>query len=141
MPERDRTTGAVDSEVLERIGTRLSGSQRFERVQYRPAYAPSSVIADYDMGYFPAGVERAYLRVSWFETDDFNVHYSEQYENGTQWECRWDRHPNDHNERAHYHLPPDAETPGEDVEYAEDWRDILSQILLELDERIESFWE
>ncbi|MFN3270108.1 MAG: response regulator transcription factor, partial [Candidatus Kapaibacteriota bacterium] len=79
------------------------------------------VIADYDLGYFPSGVTRAYLRIRWFETDDFSIHYSEQYQTGNSWECRWDRHPNDHNTREHFHPPPDAPTPGEDQDYPDEW--------------------
>ena len=65
MPEKGRTdTGPIDSDVLERIGRRLRGSERFTSVEYRPPYAPNAVIADFDTGYFPAAVERAYLRIS-----------------------------------------------------------------------------
>jgi hypothetical protein len=142
MPEDDSgSVGGVDSDVLERIGRRLRGSARFSSVDYRPAYAPSAVVAEFDTGYFPAGVERAYLRVSWFKTDDFNVHYSEQYRDGESWECRWDRHPNSHNDCEHFHPPPDAATPGEDTSYERDWREVISRVLSELDERIQSFWE
>lgn len=141
MPDEDQAVGKVDSDVLERIDAQLSGSQRFEKVVSRPEYAPNSVVADYDLGYFPAAVDRAYLRISWFDTDDFNIHYSEQYESEELWECRWDRHPNDHNSREHFHPPPDAKTPGDDATHANDWRDVLSQVLTELDERIQSFWE
>lgn len=86
-------------------------------------------------------VKRAYLRIQWFETNDFHVHYSEQYGDGTLWECRWDRHPNDHNARDHFHPPPDAATPGEDEDYPSDWRDVSTTVLGELDARIEAFWE
>jgi len=133
--------GGIDSDVLERIGRRLRGSARFSSVEYRPAYAPSAVVADFDVGYFPAGVERASLRIRWFETDDFSVHYSEQYRDGESWECRWDRHPNSHNDREHFHSPPDAATPGEDMAFASDWREVISRVVSELSERIQSFWE
>lgn len=136
----DGGIGGIDSDILERIGQRLDGSTRFASVAYRPADAPNAVIADYDLGYFPAAVDRAYLRVEWFESDDFHVHYSEQYEDGSSWECRWDRHPNEHNTRSHFHPPPDAATPGEDASYPWDWRDVLTRILSELDERVKAFW-
>lgn len=133
--------GGVDSDVLERIGRRLRGSARFSSVEYRPSFAPNAVVAHFDGGYFPTDVERANLRIRWFETDDFNVHYSEQYRDGETWECRWDRHPNNHNNRGHFHPPPDAATPGEDTVFPRDWREVISHILSELDERIQSFWE
>lgn len=133
--------GGIDSDVLDRIGRRLRGSARFSNVEYRPTYAPSSVVADFDVGYFPAGVECAYLRIRWFESDDFSVHYSEQYRDGESWECRWDRHPNSHNDRGHFHPPPGAATPGEDMVFASDWREVISRVVSELSERIQSFWE
>ena len=133
--------GPVDATVLDRIATHLRGSERFERIERQPEYAPNAVVADYDLGYFPGGVERAYLRIRWFETDDFSSHYAEQYRSGSSWECRWDRHPNDHNTREHFHPPPDAATPGEDDEYPPEWRDVLATVLARLDERIEAFWD
>lgn len=134
-------TAPVDFDVLDRIGQRLASSPRFDDVEFRPAYAPDSLVVEYDLGYFPALVERAYLRVRWYENDDFNVHYSEQYGGGDYWECRWDRHPNGHNAREHFHPPPNAETPGLDESYPTDWRDVLTMVLGKLDERIEAFWE
>lgn len=142
MPEGESDgIGGVDSDILERIGRRLRGSARFSSVEYRPAYAPNAVVADFDMGYFPAGVERASLRIRWFETDDFNIHYSEQYRDEGLWECRWDRHPNGHNDREHFHPPPAAVTPGEDAVFAGDWRAVIGRVLSELDTRIQSFLE
>ena len=133
--------GPVDSELLDRIATHLARSNRFNSIDTRPAYAPNAVIADYDLGYFPNGVTRAYLRIRWFETDDFSIHYSEQYRTGNAWECRWDSHPNDHNTREHFHPPSDASTPGTDAEYPDDWRDVFATVLTRLDDRIEAFWE
>lgn len=141
MPEDDvPARGPVDSELLDRIAAHLARSARFEDVQTRPAFAPNAVVADYDLGYFAGGVKRASLRIRWFETDDFSIHYAEQYRTGDSWECRWDRHPNDHNTRDHFHPPPNAPTPGSDEEYRDDWRDVLATVLTRLDERIEAFW-
>lgn len=140
MPEEGQDVGAIDTDVLERIASRLERSHRFSEVVSQPEYAPDSVVAEYDTGYFPPGVSRAYLRIRWYDTNDFNVHYSEQYEDRS-WECRWDRHPNDHNTRGHVHPPPDAKTPGDDAEFSDDWRDVLARVVGELDERIEAFWE
>lgn len=142
MPDDDPSeVGAVDTDVLERIARRLQGSSRFGEVEPRPEYAPNSVLAEYDMGYFPSSVDRAYLRIRWFETNDFNVHYSEQYHDETLWECRWDRHPNEHNSREHFHPPPEAATPGEDKNYSSDWRNVLTAVLQELDARVQAFWD
>jgi len=134
-------TGPIDTEILDRIATRLNGSQRFTTVTFRPPEAPNSVVADLDTGYYPSSVEQVRLHIRWFETDDFSVHYTEQYSDGSSWECRWDRHPNEHNTRDHVHPPPDARTPGEDTDHAVDWRDVLASVLDDVDERRAAFWE
>ncbi len=132
--------GPTDTAILDRIAAYLVHSDRFSDIQTRPESAPTAVIADYDLGYVPGGVTRAYLQIRWFETDDFSIQYSEQYQTDNEWECRWDRHPNDHNAREHFHPPPDASTPGEDADYPDDWRDILAIVLTHLDDRINAFW-
>lgn len=76
----------------------------------------------------------------WFETDDFSIHYAEHYRTDGSWECRWDRHPNVHNARDHFHPPPDAPTPGADEGHPDEWRDVLATVLTRLDDRIEAFW-
>jgi len=137
----ESNVGEIDSDILDRIGRRLEGSSRFSDVAVQPEYAPDSVIIEFDLGYFPVAVVRSYLRIRWYTTDDFTVHYSEQYEDGSTWECRWDRHPNDHNIREHFHPPPDATTPGEDAHHPDDWRDVVSTVLAELEQRIKAFWQ
>lgn len=136
-----RGIGPIDRDVLERTGGYLRRSDRFSRVEFQPETAPNSIVASYDRGYFPTGVTDAYLQARWYVTDDFNVHYTEQYETGSQWECRWDRHPNDHNTRDHVHPPPEAATPGVDCEFPRDWRDVMALVLSSLDDRIQAFWE
>lgn len=139
-PADSPTTGPIDIEILDRIAAHLTRSDRFDDVTTRPEYAPNAVVADFDLGYFPGGVTRAQLRIRWFETDDFSIHYAEHYQTGDSWECRWDRHPNDHNTREHFHPPPNASTSGEDDTYHDEWRDVLATVLTRLDERIEAFW-
>lgn len=134
-------TAPIDYDILDRLGQRLAGSERFESVEYRPDYAPNSVVFRYDLGYFLAGVERASLQVRWYENDDFSFHYTEHWVDGDRWECRWDRHPNTHNSREHFHPPPDAATPGTDESHPDDWRDVVVAVLQELDAHIKAFWE
>ena len=140
-PAESLGCGPADTELLDRIAAHLARSERFSDIQPRPSYAPGSVVADFDLGYLPGGITRAYLQILWFETDDFSIHYSEQYRTADSWECRWDRHPNDHNTREHFHPPPDAPTPGEDATYPDEWRDVLATVLTRLDDRISAFWE
>lgn len=107
--------GAADSAVTERIGRRLGGNPRFESVTVQPSAAPNSIVVEYDLGYFPAAVSRAYLQIRWCETDDFSIHY--------------------------FHQPPDASTPGEDADFPSDWRDVIATVLGTLDDRITAFWD
>lgn len=135
-----RDAAPIDYDVLDRIGERLASSARFETIDLQPEYAPDSLVVECDLGYFPALVERAHLRIRWYENDDFEVHYAEQYGTGSHWQCRWARHPNDHNSRDHFRPPPDAETPGLDESYPTDWREVLAMVLGELDGHTEAFW-
>jgi hypothetical protein len=131
----------VDFEVLDRVYTRLRGDERFEDVNLRPEYAPNSLVLHYDSRYFPSFVVTNFLQIRWYTNDDFNIHYEEEHEEVDTWKCRWDRHPNSHNQRGHFHTPPDASTPGEDLSYAKDWRDVISLVLDELDNHIQGFWK
>ena len=137
----DQERGPIDFDVLNRVSKYHAGSQRYATVDILPEYAPHAVVAEYDLGYFPSDVERAALRIRWYQTDDFSIHYSEHYSDGSRWECRWDRHPNTHNTRDHFHPPPSAATPGDNTRFPGDWRDMMTLVLMELDARIQSFWE
>ena len=94
----------VDMEIIDRIAAHLDRNARVEDVLAPPAYAPNAAVAEYNRGYFPGGVRCAYLQMRWFEMDDFRIHYAEQYRTDILWECRWDRHPNQHKTRDHFHL-------------------------------------
>lgn len=137
----DRESAPIDVDLLDRIGRRLGPSARFAEIEFRPAYAPSALVVHYDRRYFPPFVERATLRIRWFQNDDFAIHYAERREDGDVWQCRWDRHPSDHNSRDHFHPPPDATTPGRDVAHPSDWRDVLRTVLESLDAHVRGFWE
>ena len=136
----DVDSAPVDFELLRTVHSRLHNTERFQAVELRPNYAPNSVFLCYDLGYFPQEVEDAFLQVRWYMNDDFNLHYEERYTDGDVWKCRWDRHPNEHNAREHFHPPPDASKPGKDTAFSEDWRDVISYVLEEIDEHIEGFW-
>jgi len=106
-----------------------------------PEETPGSLVCQFDTGFYPAVVDEAYLDIVWYENGDFNLHYREQYTDGNGWECRWDRHPNPHNARSHFHPGPDASRDeASDTLFATDWRDVLTGVLAEIDERMESFW-
>lgn len=80
------------------------------------------------------------LTIRWFTTGDFSFHYVETRTTGSGWECRWDRHPNPHNTRVHFHRPPDAATV-EDLSLPEHPIAVSSTVLGAIDRRIASAWE
>jgi hypothetical protein len=46
----------------------------------------------------------------------------------------------DHNTRDHVHPGPDAPTLGDDTSHPVEWRDVLSMVLGEIDNRQRAFW-
>ena len=135
----DEDGGPVDTDLLDRIAERLSTDSRFATVEIRPPSSPEAVVCIYNGGYYPPTVSTARVEITWFENGDFSIHYHEQHDKG-QFDHRWDRHPSTHNAREHIHPGPDAPTPGVNTEYPTDWRDILSVVLTEIENRQQAFW-
>lgn len=129
----------VDFDRLGIIAERVSTDDRFDRVEERPAFAPDRVVCGYDTRFYPSSVRAARLELVWFENGDFSLHYHEAQDEGT-FDHRWDRHPSDHNTRDHVHPGPDAPTPGTDASHPSDWRDVLSMVLREIEDRQRGFW-
>lgn len=140
VPADDGASSApIDRSVLERMRSRFAGWRMFEsaeiiederlhlRVELSDEYYPREVSARFE--------------IRWNRNDDFNVHYQEERRDGV-WKCRWDRHPNDHNLRDHFHPPPDASrTDAEDAQWPADHRDVCRLVLDRVEERIETLWE
>jgi len=141
MAGSSRDAAPVDFDVLDDMRKYLARSDRFEDVEWRPDYAPDSLVCLYDSGLYPVSVDEAFLEITWFTNDDFNVHYQENWAGTDERKCRWDRHPSSHNTRDHFHPLPDAETPGDDESFSRNWKDVISRVLREVDGRIEAFWE
>lgn len=128
----------VDFDRPEVIHERLAAGDRFTRIKIRPEFAPDRLVCVYDARFYPQSVQAARLEIGWFENGDFSLHYHEDHEQGT-FDYRWDRHPSEHNAREHVH--PEAAAPGDDTSFPTDWRDVLSMVLDEIDERQRAFWE
>lgn len=129
----------VDFDRLDAVAERLSTDARFSRVDAQPEYAPDRLICVYDDRFYPSEVRAARLEIEWFENGDFSIHYHEGRADRS-FDHRWDRHPSDHNTRDHVHPGPDALTPGDDAGHPTDWRDVLSLVLGEIDDRQRAFW-
>lgn len=95
--------------------------------------------AVFDDSRYPPAVEQARLECRWYLNGDFSVHYVEQHRDGMEWQCRWDRHPNPHNDRLHFHPPPDAGDPV-DLDASSHVRDLLPMVLRWVDERVRTVW-
>jgi hypothetical protein len=138
-PNGGPDTAPIDRPILEYLQERLSGTRQVQtavlaeddhlhlRVTFADAFYPDSVVA-------------ASLSIRWYTNDDFTFDYRERRESGS-WACRWDRHPNSHNTREHFHPPPDASTPGDDASYPSDYREVVSYVLSEIEQRIATLWD
>ncbi|WP_434085395.1 hypothetical protein [Natronomonas marina] len=90
--------------------------------------------------YYP-GDASARFEIRWYRNGDFTVHYQEERQESV-WKCRWDRHPNRHNARDHFHPPPDASRANAaDAQWPPDHRDICQLVLDYVEERIETLWQ
>lgn len=130
----------IDSDRLDVLRERLQTGSRFIRIDIDPEFAPDRLVCRYDQQFYPESVQVARLEVVWFENGDFSLHYHESHKDG-QFDQRWDRHPSAHNARDHIHPGPNAPTPGEDASHPADWRDTLSAVLEEIEQRQRAFWE
>lgn len=128
----------IDRPILESIRDRFETTRQVETAKIEDV-GHLALRIRFSENFYPASVTRATLAVRWYTNDDFMIHYREE---GTEndWECRWDRHPNHHNDRDHFHPPPNAETPARDASWPDDYREMLSRIMEEIEERIAELW-
>ncbi|WP_251329458.1 hypothetical protein [Haloplanus pelagicus] len=129
----------IDRPILEFLQTRLQATRQVSRAAITDASGHLELQVVFASSYYPAPVDDATLTVRWYTNDDFTLHYREQYADHA-WECRWDRHPNPHETRDHFHPPPDAPTPGEDATWPDDHRDVVALVLSEIEDRITALW-
>ena len=128
VPADDGASPApIDRSVLERIQWRLASIRLVES---------STLVADGNLhlrivlsdDYYPNEVT-ARLEIRWYRNDDFNMQYQEQRPE-KEWACRWDRHPNPHNSRDHFHPPPAAsQADARDDQWPDDHRDVCQLAL------------
>lgn len=103
------STGPPDRQTLRLLEQQCATTPLVETTAFQPrATEPRRLLATLDTEAFPERVVTVQLDIRWFTTGDFSFHYVETTTDGDQWECRWDRHPNPHNARLHFHEPPDG---------------------------------
>lgn len=104
-------------------------------------YEPRLLHALVDAEQYPETVGTARLDIRWFTTDDLSFHYVDTYQDDSRWECRWDRHPNTHNARLHFHQPPTAVAVTDLSLSSCHPLDVYLPVLDAIGGRIQSVWE
>lgn len=78
-------------------------------ISVRPRRKPNKVVIELEADYYPDEVRQILVEFEVLVNGDFFVVYREVREQQRDdYQCRWDRHENDHNSRDHFHEPPDC---------------------------------
>lgn len=133
------SSAPIDRPILEFLQMSLQGKQ-VERAGISDTSGHLELRVLFASLFYPLPVDEASLSVRWYTNDDFKIHYQEEHPDHV-WKCRWDRHPNPHNARGHFHPPPDAGTPGEDASSPPDYRDVLRLVFDDVEERFINLWD
>lgn len=133
--------GPPDRQTLRLLERILRDESVVTATGYEPdSHEPRLLRASFDTDRYPPTVEAARIDVRWFTTGDFSIHYVEITHDGEHWECRWDRHPNPHHSRVHFHRPPSG-TETEDLELTSlHPLDVVSTVLAAVERRITDLW-
>jgi hypothetical protein len=134
------STGPPDRQTLRLLERQLASDSLVAETVFEPdPYEPRLLRVLLDAGRYPEPVTAVRVGIRWFTTDDFSLHYLES-RNGDHWECQWDRHPNAHNTRLHFHEPP----MGNDISDLElsslHPLDVYSTVFDAVEQRIKSLW-
>lgn len=134
------STGPPDRQTLRLLERQLASDSLVAETVFEPdPYEPRLLRASLAAGQYPESVTEARVDIRWFTTGDFSIHYLESRD-GDLWECRWDRHPNTHNTRLHFHEPPTANDITE-LEFSSlHPLDVYSTVFDAVEQRIESLW-
>ena len=140
VPVEDGTSPApIDRAVLQQMRSRFLGSRQIDAARILED-EKLHLRVELSSDYYPSH-SSVRLKIRWYRNDVFNIHYQEQRDEET-WQCRWDRHPNVHNSRDHFHPPPVASrTEAQDADWPNDHREVCRLVLDYIEERIETLWE
>ena len=134
-------TGPPDRQTLRLLERHLTSDSLVAETAFEPdSYEPRLLHVFLDDGRYPKSVTAARLDIRWFTTGDFSVHYVEEKQDGNHWECRWDRHPNTHSTRLHFHQPPSG-TEVTDLELSSlHPLEVYSTVLTAIEQRLKALW-
>ena len=140
MTGAESASGALDLATLNVLARRANAHPLGAGWVYRPdPISPRRLEVSLDASQYPHEVEEVRLDIRWFEGGDHTFHYIETHDE-TVWQCRWDRHPNTHNTRLHFHEPP-AGTDISDLDLPSDHPlDVYSTVFEAIEHRIELLW-
>ncbi|WP_123539404.1 hypothetical protein [Halosimplex salinum] len=134
------STGPPDRQTLRLLEGHLADDPLVRETRFEPGPQDLRVLrAELDTDQYPQFIDHARLDIRWFTSGDFSMQYLERHADETHWECRWDRHPNAHNSRTHFHRPPDG-NPVEDLSLPTHPLETYSVVFEALDRRIEQAW-
>lgn len=134
------STGPPDRQTLRLIERQLTSDPLIDGVQFEPdPHEPRFLRASLAADRYPETVATARIDIRWFATGDFSIHYVETRDTG-RWECRWDRHPNAHNDRVHFHEPPTGAAVSDLNLSSLHPLDVYSTVLDAVEGRIEALW-
>ena len=134
------STGPPDRQTLRLLEGTLADEPLVAETEFDPdSYEPRILCVGCDERRYPSTVESARLDIRWFASGDFSLHYVETTD-ADRWECRWDRHPNPHNARLHFHHPPAGEEITDLTWASLHPIDVISTAIGAVEQRIEQQW-
>lgn len=132
--------GPPDRQTLRLLERVLGEDPIVDTTAFEPdGYEPRLLSVRLDADRYPQSVTSARLDVRWFVGGDFSLHYVETTVED-RWECRWDRHPNPHSARVHFHRPPDGEETDDLDLPSLHPLDVTRVVLAAVDRRFEGQW-
>lgn len=135
------STGPSDRQTLGLLERQLARDPLVAETAFQPdVYEPRLLCARLETECCPASIDAARLDVRWFTSGDFSIHYIETTA-GDRWECRWVRHPNDHNTRTHFHEPPDGDSVTDLSLPSRHPLDVYTTVQAAIERRLETHWE
>jgi hypothetical protein len=135
------SVGPPDRQTLQLLERQLGSDSLVTETTFDPnSHEPRLLRAVLDENQYPESIATARLDIRWFTTGEFSVHYVEEPLDGTRWECRWDRHPNSHNTRLHFHRPPTAEEVTDLSLPSLHPLEVYSTVLAAVETRVEDLW-
>lgn len=135
------SVGPPDRQTLQLLERHFASDSLVTETAFDPdTYEPRLLRVILDEDRYPDPIVAVRLDIRWFTTNDFSIHYIEEHTEEKRWECRWDRHPNSHNARLHFHQPPTAEEVTDLSLSSLHPLEVYSTVLSAIEKRVEERW-